>query len=96
MWVEIAAIAFSLVFLVVGILRTVEFSGIGLPIAKRRVLVSLHVIGCLLFSSALAQVALDVHEKHRTLAFCLFVAALVLLAPGQITIAIHRRRATGK
>ena len=91
-WDAIAIVLFAIAFFIVGIYRTVEFSSIGLRSTQKKVYLSLHVIGCLLFSAAMILGAINLHEDRRTLMFSTFIAAMIFLAPGQFKIGMVRRK----
>ena len=84
---------FAAVFLVVGLFRIVEFSGIGLSVKQRKILIPLHCLGTLAFASALILAGTHPEDDFRILMFALFVGALILIAPGQFLIGMARRRA---
>jgi peptidoglycan/LPS O-acetylase OafA/YrhL len=91
-WISVAGVAFALIFLVVGIFRIVEFSGLGLTPAKKNMLSLLHIVGCFMLSGALMTISTDTTRTQRGLALSLLIAALILFAPGQVTIALFRRK----
>ena len=91
-WESTAIIAFTVAFVIVGIMRTVEFSSIGLRPLQKKVYVTLHTIGCLLFGTAMTLGAINLYEDKRTLMFSMFIAAMVFLAPGQFKIGMVRRK----
>jgi hypothetical protein len=86
--VSIALYVFSLAFLVAGITRVAEFSGVGIKDALRRVLMVAHVIGCVLFSGVFALLGID---EHSGLIGPFLAASLIILFPVHIYLGIKRR-----
>lgn len=91
-WSSLLIFAFSAVFLVVGVLRVVEFMDVGLSRAARNILIVVHLIGCLLFSAAMAMFAIDARQEHKTLMYGFFMGGLLTLFPIHIYVALKRRR----
>ena len=91
-WESIAILVFALAFLVVGVLRTVEFSSIGLKPTQKKIYIGLHLIGCLFFAASMVLGAINIHEDQRTVMFVTFIIAMAFLAPGQFKIGMLRRR----
>jgi len=89
---SILVLLFAIAFLVVGVLRTVEFKGIGLEERTRRLLIALHLCGCILFTLALVLGVMNVFQDQRKIMFGLFVGSMLFLAPGQFMIGVRRRR----
>lgn len=89
---QMAIIAFAIAFVAVGIYRIIEFNGIGLRESRRKILVTLHIIGASLFGVAIGLQAFNFDEDRRNLMFALFVLALMFIAPGQFTIGMIRKR----
>jgi heme/copper-type cytochrome/quinol oxidase subunit 3 len=92
LWISVGGVAFAILFLVVGVMRVIEFSDLGLTKAKTLLLQVLHVMGCLLLSSALVTISTERAQNQRALSFSLLVSALILFVPGQVTIALIRRK----
>jgi hypothetical protein len=90
-WFSVLLVAFSVVFCAVGIYRAVEFLGLGLRPLPRRLLIASHVLGCVLFSVALAWTGLDQRQLHKPEITRIFFTGLALLLPVQIYIGIKRR-----
>ncbi len=91
-WITVGVLVFALVFLGVGIARIVEFDGLGFPVIRRRVFITLHVIGCLFFTAAFVLGALNRHHDERKWMYGCFIAAMVFLAPGQFFAGMARKR----
>jgi hypothetical protein len=91
-WLTIVLLLFAVAFLVIGVVRAVEFKGLGFSRAKLTLLISVHVVGCLLFSAAICLAALDPLAAHRIMMNILFFTGLACLFPGQIHIAFLRRQ----
>ena len=89
---QLAVMTFSLIFMVVGIYRIVEFNHIGLRESRRKILITLHIIGVSLFAVAMGLQAFNFDIDRRNLMFACFVAALIFIAPGQFTIGMIRKR----
>jgi hypothetical protein len=90
-WITIAILVFSVIFLVVGLFRVVEFSGIGLGKNTRRVLIGLHVLGCFIFAAAMVFSALDFHGEYKTVKTAFFLGGIGLLFPIHIFLGLKRR-----
>src|SRR4051812_34366126 len=75
----IAVCCFAVVFLVVGILRIVEFKGLGLPGPRQKILVALHILGCIMLSIMMVLLAIDIDKIQARLVAGLLVSALLLL-----------------
>jgi hypothetical protein len=88
----LAIFIFAIVFMVIGLLRIIEFKGIGLKPSTCRVLISLHVLGCLTFAVSLIVGLMSLFQDERKIMFGLFILAMTLLAPGQFMIGIKRRQ----
>ena len=87
----VAILIFAGVFLVVGIVRIVEFQDKGFSTFKRRTLTTLHLLGTVIACLAMALFALDVHATHTHEVGFLVGAAFVLLLPTHIYLALIRR-----
>jgi hypothetical protein len=92
--ITVSVVSFAVIFFGVGVYRVIEFKDIGLGETQRKILVCLHIIGCALFSVALASVALWPEQTHRNI--ILFVLGLGFLAPGQFTAGLRRRSLAAK
>jgi len=90
--VALAVSIFAAIFLVVGVARIVEFEGCNLGRLRRLSLIGAHGVGCSFFALALVLAAGHFHADVTKWAMGLFVASLVFLCPGQVTLAMHRRR----
>jgi uncharacterized membrane protein len=86
-----AVVAFAAVFLVVGIFRVVEFTDIGLKPATQYALMAAHVLGCILFSMALALTEWQVLPDQKKLTSYLFFGGVLLLFPIHIYLGIKRK-----
>ena len=86
-----ALIAFAVIFFGVGCFRIVEFKAAGINVFQRRILIPLHVLGCACFAGAMALFALDPQFKQKLLMQSLFIAAVLILFPSQIYVALKRR-----
>jgi hypothetical protein len=84
-------LVFSVLFLIGGITRIVEFSGLGLGRILRPILIAAHLVGCALFSSSMVVLAYDVTETRKTLVAILFFSGVGLLLPIHIFVGIKRR-----
>jgi hypothetical protein len=85
-------LAFAVLFLIVGVVRIVEFKAAGISLFQRRFLIPLHIIGCLAFSGAIALLALEeTGQEHKTLMAILFTSGMVILFPLHIYVALKRR-----
>lgn len=91
-WGSVFILAFAVVFLIVGIMRVVEFRDVGLSSATQRVLTVIHIAGCLLFASALAMFAIDIRQQHKMVMYGVFMGGLLTLFPIHIYVALRRRR----
>jgi len=94
LWVSVGGVAFAVLFFLGGVSRIVEFSGIGFTKLKVRLLSALHIIGCFFLSAALVTISTDRFKSEKGLSLSLLVAALILFAPGQVMIALIRRKHT--
>ncbi len=92
-WQPVAITLFAIAFIITGFFRTVEFQGIGLKPSNRRILITLHCLGVLLFASALFLSVAQAAGDLRTVMFVLFVLALGFFAPGQFVIGMAQKRA---
>jgi hypothetical protein len=88
---SILLIVFAVVFVVVGVIRVVEFSDLGLKGPVRYLVIAGHLIGCLLFASAVSLLGIDVKREHVTLMSYLLFPSLGLLLPIHIYLGIKRR-----
>ena len=79
-------------FLSVGAARWVEYSDFGFSKLRRRILVVLHLIGCVLVALAFAVVALDLDKRFTSMAIEFLGSAMILLVPIQIYIGLIRRK----
>jgi hypothetical protein len=86
-----AVLAFSILFLVVGVSRVVEFQGVDISDKQRRFLIPLHILGVLSFSAAMGLLAIDPAQVHRTLLAGLFFGGMLILFPMHIYVAIKRK-----
>jgi uncharacterized membrane protein len=86
-----AVVAFAAVFLVVGIFRVVEFTDIGLKPATQYTLMAAHVVGCILFSMALALTEWQILPDQKKITSCLFFGGVLLLFPIHIYLGIKRK-----
>jgi len=84
-------LAFAAVFIIVGVLRVVEISAAGLRPLWRRILIPLHVVGCLCFAGAIVLLAIDETGSARIWTSSLFYAGVMILFPLHIFLAIKRR-----
>ncbi len=91
LWTPIAGMTFAIVFLIVGIMRVVEFSGLNLSKFQKCIFIPAHIIGCFLFSSVAALITVDTHGIYRSLMNSFFAAGIVILFPIHIFIGIKRR-----
>jgi hypothetical protein len=91
-WATVVLLLFAVAFVVIGVMRTVEFRGLGIPGGRLALFVSAHLLGCLVFSAAICLAAVDVTAAHRVWMNILFFSGLALLFPGQIYIAFLRRQ----
>jgi uncharacterized membrane protein SirB2 len=91
-WIEVAGVLFAIVFLVVGILRTVELSEVEMTRNQRRFAVLAHVIGTILFAAAIALVAIDTHQVEKSFTHAFFLFGLALLFPVHIYLGLKRRK----
>jgi hypothetical protein len=87
----IFALLFAATFLVVGIMRVVEFSGLGFRPMRRKILIALHIAGCIALSSAMALFGLDVARVHSVEIRYLMGSAFIFLMPIQIYVNLMRR-----
>jgi uncharacterized membrane protein len=90
---SVTIVVFAVVFVIVGLLRVVEFKDVGLPPKKRCWLVALHIAGTLLLGTAFFVSSLKVNHLHQGIMFGCFVGALVFIAPGQFTLGMIHRKA---
>ena len=84
-------IAFAFVFPVMGLARVVEFRPLIEAKAKRRVLISLHLVGCLLLTLAALLLGADIDKRHTSTIGAFFLSSLALLLPIQIYLGLLRR-----
>jgi hypothetical protein len=91
-WIEIAGVLFAIVFLIVGILRTVELSDVEMTRSQRRFATIAHVLGCVLFSASIALLAVDTAQAEKKFVYAFFLFGLALLFPVHIFINLKRRR----
>ncbi len=90
-WTSLVLLLFALIFLAVGILRVVEFQGLGFTRKRLRFLAIFHVLGCLLFSATIADLALDMYQLFPLIKGALFSASILILFPLHIYVALRRR-----
>lgn len=90
-WTGIAVLLFSLAFAVVGVLRWVEFNDFGFARVKKRILVTMHILGCLIFSLGFILLALDTNKEQNVLVGATFASAMLLLFPAHIYLGLLRR-----
>jgi hypothetical protein len=86
-----ALLAFAAVFLVVGVHRVVEFKAAGINAFQRKILIPLHVAGCLAFTGCIILMAIDIHDRHRLITTELFFSSVFVLFPIHIYVAVKRR-----
>ncbi len=87
-WESIGILVFGVIFLAVGIHRIVEFSGLGFTRLEKSVLITFHVIGCVVAAAGFALLAFDI---KKTLMQSFFISAFVVLVPIHILVGIKRR-----
>jgi len=90
-WISIAILGFAILFLIVGILRTVEFNDISLKKLQKTILIGLHILGCLLFSAALTVLAVDQEQYYNFYLRILLFSAILILFPIHIFVGIKRK-----
>jgi len=90
-WIGIAVLIFAVAFAVVGVLRWVEFNEFGFAPVKKRILVLMHILGCLIFSLGFILLALDTNKDQNMLVGATFASAMVLLFPAHIYLGLLRR-----
>jgi hypothetical protein len=89
---SVAIVIFAVLFMAVGVARVIEFSSVGLPPAKRKWLVALHLLGTFLLGGAFICASFKPSHLIHTLMYSSFVLSLICIAPGQFTLGmIHRR-----
>jgi hypothetical protein len=86
-----ALIAFAVAFILVGVLRVVEFKAVGLSRIQERILIPLHFIGCIGFAAATVMLAIDESGVHHRAMTFLFFGSVLVLFPIHIFINIKRR-----
>lgn len=91
LWTSVAVIAFAAIFLVAGVLRVVELRPLVPAPRARLALTALHLLGCLLFSSAALLFGLDIDRRHNELTAALLASSLVILMPLHIYLGLLRR-----
>jgi hypothetical protein len=95
--VSIGVVIFSVAFVVVGVLRVVEFTDLGLRNRIKIPLIAAHLVGCVLFALSLVLLGVDVRHAYGKLMGYLLLPSLALLLPVHIFIALKRRiKAQGK
>ncbi len=88
---SVALLLVSLMFLLVGASRWVEFLDFGFSPLRRRVLIAIHLVGCVVFGLAFAIEAIDLDKKYSNVGMGLLASALVLLFPIHIYTGLLRR-----
>ena len=91
-----AVLVFTIVFLIVGLLRYVEIGAADIFGTKKIVLIGLHFIGCFLFAGALALLAIDPDQKQIFWMRILFFGGMMILFPVHIYVGIKRKIKTSK
>lgn len=86
-----AVLIFSVIFLIVGILRVVEFHGHGFSPRKLKMMMSAHVVGVILFSAAMALFGLDIYAVHLQITGAILFSSLAFLLPVHIYLGLLRR-----
>jgi hypothetical protein len=84
-------LTFATIFFIVGILRLVEFEGLGLSKITKRCIIALHILGSLSFSVTLSLVGLEAHQNHKVMILGFFIISILILFPIQIYIGIKRK-----
>ena len=88
-------LTFSFAFLAVGVVRLVEWQGVGFSKIKRFSFCILQVIGSVCTSLGFAIFAIDPHGLHKTLLTALIGVGFLTLFPIQIYLALVRRVKSG-
>ena len=88
---QIGILVLAVVFLIGGISRIVEFSGIDLTKRQKAIFTSLHILGCVFFSVSMVIAALDTRQSYKTLMTALFFSALAIFFPVHIFVGLKRR-----
>ena len=88
---QIGILVLAVVFLIGGISRIVEFSGIGLTKRQKSIFIALHILGCLLFSVSMVIAALDTRQSYKAFMTSLFFSALLIFFPVHIYVGLKRR-----
>ncbi len=88
---SIALLVISLMFLLVGISRWVEFLDFPFSKLRRNVLIVIHLAGCVVLGLAFALEAVDLDKRFNAIGMGLLASALVLLFPAHIYIGLLRR-----
>ena len=91
MWFQVFMLVFALVFLVGGMMRIVEFNGLGLGRFLKPTLIAAHILGCLLFSSAIALAGIDIHQERPMYMRVFILSSLGILLPVHIFLGLKRR-----
>jgi|GEM_PF-4977056 len=82
---------FSVVFLIVGVLRTTEIRSVGLQVKWVRVLLFFHVVGVLCFSWTLLVTSIDFHRHAVSAIQPFFGASIATLFPVHLFVNLRRR-----
>jgi len=91
-WIQIGGVLFAIAFLVGGIFRIVEFNDVTMTRGQRRFAIVAHVLGCILFSAAIALGSIDTHQDEKAFTMGFFIFSLAFLFPVQIYLNLKRRR----
>jgi len=81
---------FAAAFLIIGFVRVVEFKSSGVPRNQRFVLIPIHIIGTLAFTTAIILLARD-RASEKTLLTWAFATGVLILFPLHIYVGIKRR-----
>lgn len=91
MYGSYAMLAVSLMFLIVGCMRWVEFLDFGFSKTRRTILIIMHLVGCVVLAMAFSLEAMDIDKRFNNVGMGLLASALVLLFPIHIYLGLLRR-----
>ena len=92
---SLAMLLISILFIVVGASRWVEFLDFNFSTLRRSVLIFIHLVGCVVLGLAFAIQAIDLDKKFSNIGMGLLASAFVLLFPIHIYIGLLRRVRSG-
>lgn len=92
-WTEVLGVLVAIVFLVGGIFRVVELNDVPMTRGQKRFASVAHVLGCILFSAALALLSVDIDHAEKKFTYGFFLFGLAFLFPVQIFLNLKRRKA---